>query len=65
MNKQDAGRLGSLKTAQKYGNKYMTELARRGAIAFHLKYRLVPVQLNNFAIVNRITGETVNTINGV
>jgi hypothetical protein len=65
MNKQDAGRLGGLKTASKYGNEYMSQLARRGAVAFHIKYKLVPIRLNNFAIVNRETGEMVNTIIGI
>ena len=65
MNKTEAGRLGGLKTANKYGNEYMSILAKRGAIAFHAKYKLVPIDLNNFAIVNRVTGITINTITGV
>jgi hypothetical protein len=64
MTKQEAGRLGGLKTAQIYGNDYMRGLAKQGAIAFHTKYRLVPIRLNDFAITNRVTGEIVNTITG-
>lgn len=65
MTKQDAGRLGGLKTVEKYGNKYMSLLGRRGALAFHNKYKLVPIELNNFAIVNRKTGTMVNTLAGI
>lgn len=64
MTKTESGRLGGLTTAKKYGRSYMAELARRGAIAFHKKYRLVPINRNDFAIVNRLTGKTINTIIG-
>jgi hypothetical protein len=65
MTKAEAGKLGGKKTAAKYGQSYMSELARRGAIAFHKKYKLVKDGNSDFAIVNRETGiPTGKTING-
>ena len=63
--KAQAGSIGGTKTAMKYGQGYMQELARRGAAAFHKKYHLVKLGTSDFAIVNRETGEpTGKTING-
>jgi hypothetical protein len=64
MNKKEAGRLGGLATVKKYGNEYMTAIAKRGANAFHAKYVLIPIRLNDFAITHRLTGEIVNTVTG-
>jgi hypothetical protein len=35
----------------------MQEIGRRGAAAFHKKYRLTKLSTSDFAIVDRITGE--------
>jgi hypothetical protein len=56
MTKQDAGRLGGQVTVRRYGNSHMKRLAKMGAVAFHKKYHLVACGLNDFAIVNRLTG---------
>lgn len=41
------------------------ERGRLGAKAWHAKYRMEPVNLNDFAIVERATGKIVNYINGI
>lgn len=65
MTKAQAGAIGGTKTATKYGAGYMKELARKGAQAFHRKYKLQPIGQNDFAIINRETGKpTRKTING-
>lgn len=65
MNKAACGQLGGLATLNKYGMSYMVELARKGARAFHTKYKLVKLDTSDFAIVNRETGQpTGKTING-
>lgn len=62
--KVKAGRKGGKTTARKYGKEYMQALGRRGALAFHAKYKLQPAEMNNFAIVSRTTGEIVGYLNG-
>jgi hypothetical protein len=65
MTKSECGSLGGKKTAEKYGQKYMSALALKGATAMHKKYKLVKLSTSDFAIVNRETGEaTGKTING-
>lgn len=66
MTKAEAGRKGGTSTAKKYGNEYMSELARKGAQAFHKKYKLVPINLNDFLIVSRDNPDQVcpKTLNG-
>lgn len=66
MTKAQAGRIGGMKTHEKYGSEYMREIAKRGAKAFHAKYKLQPVGTSDFLIVHRDTGEsTGKTISGV
>lgn len=66
MNKSQAGQKGGLATVKRYGNDYMKELARRGAAAFHAKYKLAKLGTSDFAIVNRATGApTGKTIRGL
>lgn len=65
MTKAEAGAIGGKTTLAKYGRGYMANLAKRGAQAFHAKYKLVKLQTSDFAIVNRETGQpTGKTING-
>lgn len=59
MNKSEAGRKGGLKTLEKYGREYLSEIGRRGAAALWEKYQLVPVNMTEFAIVDRKTGKIV------
>ena len=56
MSKQDAGSKGGNATVKKYGKKYMKELAKKGAAAFHKKYKLSKLGHSDFAIVDRETG---------
>ena len=66
MNKAQAGSIGGQATVKKYGKSYMKQLARKGAEAFHKKYRLSKLGTSDFAIVNRETGEpTGKTIRGL
>lgn len=65
MTKAQAGALGGKMTARKYGPNHMRTIGRMGAIAFHAKYRLEPVNMDDFAIVERETGRVLpRTING-
>ena len=65
MTKAQAGAIGGTKTATKYGNVYMTALARKGAAAWHKKYKLAKLGTSDFAIVYRETGKpTGKTISG-
>jgi hypothetical protein len=65
MTKAQCGSLGGKATVAKHGKKYMAELAWKGAIAMHTKYKLVKLGTSDFAIVNRETGRaTGKTIKG-
>lgn len=63
MTKKQAGSLGGTSTVKRYGKAYMQSIGKKGADAFHKKYRLSPIGLANYAIVNRETNEIVNTTN--
>jgi hypothetical protein len=52
-----AGSKGGKKTLKRYGKRYMKKLARWGGHALHRTYRMVPVDQNDFAFVNRETGQ--------
>jgi general stress protein YciG len=55
------GRKGGEATVKKYGTEYMAEIGRKGATAFYEKYTLMPVGINNFAIVRKLDGVIVGT----
>lgn len=59
MIKRQAGKLGGLATYKKHGKEHMREIGKLGARAFWKKYRLSPVGLAYFAIVNRLDGKVV------
>lgn len=62
MTKAEAGRLGGKKTAQTHD---MRALGKKGAEAFHRKYKLVKLGTDDWAIVDRETGKpTGKTISG-
>lgn len=61
MTRQEASSLGGKAVFKKYGREYMQAIGRKGAQAFWAKYKLVPIQANNFAIVNKETNEIVAT----
>lgn len=62
--KRRAGKKGGEVTFSKYGKAHFRKIGMRGALAFHARYKLVPVNLNDFLIVNRETGAAVATLSG-
>ena len=62
--KVNAGRKGGQKTVKRYGKRYMRRLGKWGAHRMHATYRLQPVDRNDFAIVNRVTGEVKAYLSG-
>lgn len=62
--KQKAGRAGGAATLARHGKEHFRRAGRAGARVFHARYRLVPVDLNDFAIVNRETGEVKARLGG-
>ncbi len=57
MTKKEAGSIGGKSTVKKYGVEYMRSIGKRGALIFYQRYELTPVNLNQFAIVERATGK--------
>lgn len=55
----ERGKLGGKATFQKYGREHMSKIGQIGALVLHDRYKLVPIDLNKFALVNRITEEIV------
>jgi len=53
----EAGRKGGKKTAKKYGKRYMRRLGAWGGFRMHATYAMVPSGPNDFAYVDRETGE--------
>jgi len=62
LNKAQAGRAGGLATFGKHGAQHMREIGKRGARVFWERYRLEPVDLADFAIVERATGKPINLL---
>jgi len=50
-----AGAKGGRRTVKRYGKRYMRKIARWGGHVTRSKYQLVPVLLNDFAMVCRQT----------
>lgn len=63
--KAEAGRLGGLATLKKHGVEHFRKMGVKGAKGFHRRYRLTPTGLNDFAIVNRATGDVIGFLNGM
>ena len=64
MSRAQAGRIGGETTYLRHGSEHMREIGKRGAQAMHKKYRISPVRLNDYALVNRETGKIVAFLNG-
>jgi len=62
--KVSAGRRGGLATLARHGVEHFKKIGARGATVFHSRYKLVPVGQDDFAIVNRSTGEVKNFLSG-
>lgn len=64
--KSECGRLGGLVILEKYGREYLRELGRKGAVALHKKYNLVPNGTSDFVLVDRQTNKIISkTIRGI
>ena len=61
---QKAGRRGGLATLEKYGVQHFQKLGKWGAHRMHATYRLEPHGLNDFALVNRETGDVKALLSG-
>lgn len=59
MNKAEAGRLGGLATARKYGKDHMIRIGQKGAYKFWSLYKLLPVDVVGYAIVSRRSNEII------
>lgn len=59
-----AGSKGGKKTVKRYGKRYMRRLGKWGAHRMHSIYALTPVDLNDFALVHRETGEVKAYLSG-
>ncbi len=62
--KAQAGALGGKSTLARYGHTHFATIGRRGAAVTWQRYHLAPVGLNDFAMVDRNTGEVKALING-
>jgi hypothetical protein len=62
--RREAGSKGGQETVKRYGRHYMQRLGQWGAHRTHAIYRLDPVDLNDFAMVNRETGEIKAYLSG-
>ncbi len=60
----EAGRRGGISTVARHGVEHMQKIGRAGARVFHDRYQLTPVGLAQFAVVHRMTGETVAFLDG-
>jgi hypothetical protein len=56
MTKAEAGSMGGKRTVELHGLDYMRSLARKGAAAFHARYKLIPKDTGDWAIVYRDSG---------
>jgi hypothetical protein len=60
-----AGRRGGVVTLARHGRAHFKKIGAIGAKVFHDRYRLEPVYLNDFAIVNRVTNEVKAYLSGM
>lgn len=61
--KQKAGRKGGVATLKKHGVDFFRKIGKKGARITWSRYHLSPTGLNNFAMVNRETGEVKAFLN--
>lgn len=59
-----SGRLGGLATVRRYGVEHMREIGRRGALSFHMRYRLSPDGQSDFLVIVRASGRVVGSLAG-
>lgn len=59
-----AGAKGGKRTVKRYGKRYMKKLAKWGGHATRSRYQLVPVELNDFAMVHKETRQVKAFLSG-
>ena len=64
MTKQQSGSKGGRATVAKHGREHMQKIGKAGARTFWQRYKFEPVALNDFAIVDRTTGQTIAFLSG-
>ena len=64
MSRAQAGRLGGLRTLEKHGIEHYSKIGKIGARVIHARYRISPVRLNDYALVNRKTNQIIAFLNG-
>jgi hypothetical protein len=62
--KQTAGALGGRSTLARHGHQHFSAIGKRGAAELHRRYRMDPVGISDFALVDRKTGEVKALISG-
>jgi len=55
MSKKESARLGGLALVSKRGKEYMKQIGSKGGKATWKKYYLIPIGINDFAIVDKET----------
>ena len=63
MTKSEAGRKGGRATVQKYGRSYMREIGRKGAETFWRRYRVLPVGVSQYGLVEKDSGKLLTIYN--
>lgn len=63
--RKDAGARGGAATLARHGRAHFKKIGAIGAKVFHDRYRLEPVDLNDFAIVHRETNEVKAYLSGL
>jgi hypothetical protein len=54
-----------MRTLERYGVQHFKRIGSKGAKVFHSRYKLTPVGISDFAVVNRLTGEVRAFISGM
>lgn len=62
--RKQAGRRGGLATLARHGRDHYREIGKKGAQVTHERYHLAPVNLNDFAMVDRKTGKIKAYLSG-
>lgn len=64
LTKAQAGQLGGQSTLAKHGNAFFQRIGKAGARVTWSRYRLIPTGLQDFAMVNKQTGEVKAFLSG-
>lgn len=59
MTKAEAGRLGGKATVKKYGKDHMADIGQKGAEATWTRYKMLPVNTSQYAMVEIETNRIV------